>query len=303
MNDCSSSKTHPAFLPVLAAVVSVVLFSTGGLSIKHLTLTALPLAGLRALVAALFFACYLYRREGSSNFFQLNRYGWIAAVSYLLMTVTYVLSMKLTTAANAIFLQYTMPAWVLVGGALWLKESVTPGRLAAISLSMAGMGLFFLGDLQPRDWQGNIAALTSGLAFAILVLALRKGRDSRPLHAVFWGNALTAIVVLPIALALQPDCFAPMKTFGAWSVLLWLGLFQIGVAYLFYVFALKHIPAFEVALISLIEPILNPTWVFLAKGEQPSYWAYWGGALIVVSVLFRTFSRGDIQSDEQPDAR
>ncbi|MGC9329295.1 MAG: DMT family transporter, partial [Candidatus Hinthialibacter sp.] len=163
--------------PTLAALGAVLLFSTGGLCIKSLPISSLAIAGLRSLAAAAFLGIYLYRRSPRHWAPRISRTGMIGAVGYFVMTICYVVSMKLTTAANAIFLQYTMPAWVLIGGAIWLGESITLGRIASIVLSLIGMALFFQDELTAQQWDGNIMALLSGFGYAVVALALRKDRD------------------------------------------------------------------------------------------------------------------------------
>ncbi|HOL93865.1 MAG TPA: EamA family transporter [bacterium] len=284
--------------PTLAALASCLLFSTGGLAIKEIDLPALPLAGFRASIAALSLWAYLAWQAGAGSVARLGRYGWIGAGSYLVMTVCFVASTKLTTAANAIFLQYTMPAWVLVGGALWLGEAITFGRCLTIALSLVGMFFFFLGELRPEDWQGNIIALLSGVSFAAVTLAFRKDREHRPLNAVFWGNALTALLIVPMTVIGMPDALSALASARNWLGLLWLGIFQMGLAYIFFVTALKYLPAIEVAILSLIEPVLNPTWVYLFNGETPSAGAILGGALILLSVFSRIFLREELPEAE-----
>lgn len=285
------TQTSSKWLPSVAALVSVLFFSTGGFCIKGMSLSALPLSGLRSLIAVVFFALYITRRFSPGGLVHIKRYGMIAAVGYVVMTVGYVVAMKLTTAANAIFLQYTMPAWVLIGGAVWLGEKITFSRCFTILLCLIGMALFFVDELQPEQWQGNIIALLSGFGFAVVTLSLRKGRDQLPIVAVLWGNALTALLLIPYSFLFLPDTIEELRRVENWLGLLWLGVFQIGVAYLFFVYALRHLPAIEVAILSLIEPILNPTWVYLLQDERPSTWAYVGGAFILVSVLVRTVIR------------
>jgi len=271
---------------VLAAVASVLLFSTGGLSIKLLPLAALPIAGLRGLIAAIFLGLLLIKQGRGKTLCRMSRYGWMGAASYVLMTTTYVMAMKMTTAANAIFLQYTMPAWVMAGGALWLGEKITFGRVLTIGLSLLGMAFFFTGELRPGEWRGNGLALFSGLTFAGVILALRRDRERGPLDSVFWGNAANAIFVIPLAAINNPGFWQQLSSPAVWAGLLWLGVFQIGVGYILYIFALKGLLAVEVAILSLIEPVLNPTWVFLANGETPSLQAFLGGAVILAAVLF-----------------
>lgn len=279
--------------PSALAVIAVLLFSTGGLGIKLLPLNALSISGIRALIAAIFLGIYLVRQTGVRFLPKISRDGQMAALGYFVMTVTYVLSMKMTTAANAIFLQYTMPAWVLIGGALWLRESITWGRIASILLSLLGMFLFFVDELTPDQWTGNVLSLLSGVGYAVVALALRKDRSGNPVGAVFWGNALTALFIIPAGFYVSPDTGAHLADWRVLIGFLWLGVFQIGVAYICFVSALKHLPAIEVAIISLIEPVFNPFWVFLFYDETPGKWAVLGGAIILLSVLLRNLMRDD----------
>ncbi len=281
--------------PVLFALAAVVLFSTGGLCIKWIPFPALHLAGLRAVIAAAFLGAYMGYHGGFPQISKMGRYSWFASFSYFAMITSYVFAMKMTTAVNAIFLQYTMPAWVLVGGAIWLKERITMGRVTVVGLCFFGMLLFFIDELQPRQWTGNIVALFSGLTFAALTLSLRKVREQRPMDCVFMGNVLAGVFLLPLAFWTDPGQIAHFTSLSVIGTLLWLGIFQIGVAYLFFVAAIQGLPAIEVAIISLIEPILNPTWVFIFLDERPTFWAIIGGTIIMVSVLLRTFFAEEVE--------
>ncbi len=272
---------------IICALLAVLFFSTGGLCIKWVPFQALHVAGLRSFIAAIFLGVYLGYRGELPTISKISVIGWIAVFSYVAMITSYVFAMKMTTAANAIFLQYTMPAWVLAGGAIWLKERITLSRVIVILLSLGGMLLFFLDELRPEQWTGNIVALFSGFAFALLTLALRRVRDQHPLDAIFIGNSVTAIIILPLAFLIDADQFTLLGATKVLGALLWLGTFQIGVAYLFFVAALKGLPAIEVAILSLIEPILNPLLVYLVISETPGFWALIGGAIILFSVLFR----------------
>ena len=281
------------------AVISVLLFSTGGMFIKGLPLGAASVAGIRSAFAAIFFALILVRDSSPRDWLRMSGLGWFAACMYALMVTSYVFSMKLTTAANAIFLQYTMPAWVLIGGALWLKERATIIRLVTISLCLTGMTLFFMGKLETKDWLGSVIALFSGITFAALTLALRKNRRGRPLHAVLMGNAITAIVLVPPSMIFDSQASSILFSAPVFAGFIWLGVFQIGIAYLCYVTALRYLQAFEVAVIALIEPILNPFWVYLWNGETPSGWAFAGGTIILCSIALQTLSAGKVQTKAQ----
>jgi drug/metabolite transporter (DMT)-like permease len=289
---------HSKLAPVFFALAAVLLFSTGGLCIKWLPFSALHVAGLRSLIAAVFVGGYLARKHGLPTLSRVSRFGWFAALTYFAMITSYVFSMKLTTAVNAIFLQYTMPAWVLLGGALWLGERITAGRVVVVLLCLGGMILFFVEELQPAQWAGNLTALFSGFAFAALILTLRKVREHRPLDSVFLGNAIAGAVLIPLALVYSAEQFTMLASFPVLMTLLWLGVFQIGLAYLFYVAALQGLPAIEVAILSLIEPILNPLWVFWGMGETPGFWSILGGSIILISVMLRAFFAEKTEDDQ-----
>ena len=216
------------FYPTVAALGSVLLFSTGGLCIKIIPLSALTISGLRSLLAVFFFLVLLAGRGSLTSAIRLGRLGWVIAVSYAMVVTLFVAATKLTTAANAIFLQYTMPAWVLIGGALWLHERVTFGRFASIFCCLVGMALFFRGELNPSDWQGNSIALLAGFFFAVMTLCIRLERDHQPLGAVFMGNLITAATSLPLAAWYFPHDFSSLHDTRVWLGLFLLGFFSDG---------------------------------------------------------------------------
>src|ERR687889_704741 len=157
--------------PVVYVLAAALLWSTGGLFIKATSLGALELSFGRALLAALTVAV-LTRREG----FRLDFMTLVASVLYALLLVLFVVANKLTTAANAIFLQYTAPVYVLVLEPLVFKERFRAADLFVVAACVAGMSLFFVGQLRPDDVAGNLAALGSGLCFAVFMLLLRRQR-------------------------------------------------------------------------------------------------------------------------------
>lgn len=292
---------QPSILyPTLAALLSVVIFSTSGLCIKALDLEALSISVLRTFFAIIFFVSYLAWQKKLQGAFELNRTGWFVAIAYAYTMTSFCVAMKLTTAANTIFLQYTMPAWVLVGGAIWLKESITLGRAVSVLLCLVGMVLFFQGELQPNDWLGNIIALSSGFSFACLTLCLRVHREQNQLAPIMIGNMIVVATNLPLVLWLYPNEVSNImhSSVLAWSSLIWLGFVQIGVAYILFTYALRWLPAIEVSILSLLEPVLNPLWVFLFLDEVPSQWALIGGAIIILSVLIRAFTIAESKPPE-----
>lgn len=221
----------------------------------------------------------LTRREG----FGLNRYTALASVLYAALLTLFVLATKQTTAANAIFLQYTAPVYVLVLEPLLYKEKFRRRDLITVTICVAGMSLFFVGQLRPQDVTGNLLALCSGVCFAFYFLLLRhsSARDVNRASSVIYGNLLVVLVMAPTGLvALQHLNLADA------SRLAYLGVVQIGFAYLLFTLAMaRGVRSLDAGIIGYIEPVLNPVWVFLFIGERPSHWALLGGGIIVAAVV------------------
>lgn len=278
-----ASNVSPLFLVLGAAL----LWSTGGLFIKWTTLSAVELTWGRSLLAALTVA-FFTRREG----FRLNKMTVLTSVLYACLLLLFVIATKLTTAANAIFLQYTAPIYVLILEPLLYKEKFRRADLVAVTACIAGMSLFFVGKLRPQDIQGNLTALASGLCFAFYILLLRHPHSQRVNRAssVIYGNLLLVIITTFVILS-SPVSLANLEHISmrdAVSVL-YLGIVQIGLAYTLFTLGMaRGVRSLDAAIVGYIEPVLNPLWVFIFLGEQPSTWALMGGAIIIAAVTSHT---------------
>jgi drug/metabolite transporter (DMT)-like permease len=192
----------------------------------------------------------------------------------------------LTTAANAIFLQYTAPIYVLVLEPLFYKEKFRRSDLVTVVACIAGMTLFFVGKLRPQDVSGNLTALASGLCFAFYILLLRHSHSQRVNRAssVIYGNLLLVIFLAPAGLAAIPIMTVPDVV-----AVSYLGVIQIGIAYTLFTLGMaRGVRSLDAGIVGYIEPVLNPVWVFLFLGERPSKWAIVGGAIIISAVLSHT---------------
>lgn len=267
---------------------AAVLWSTGGLFIKWVSLDALGVAMWRSLLAGITIA--LITRPPLVMPWRANALTWGLALSYAATMLLFVIATKTTTAANAIFLQYTAPLYLLVLGAVFLGERATRLDLAAVAVAFAGMGLFFVGRLETNQLWGNAAALSAGLTLAVMMTLLRHrrcGPHTRP-QAMILGNALLVAGLLAVNIGRRESAvFTPGLADAAG--LLFLGVVQIGVAYTFFAFAMARVQALEASLIGMLEPVLNPVWVFLVLGETPGWWAVLGGAILVSAVATRTW--------------
>ena len=260
----------------------------------------LVVAGLRSAFALVFMlgvvAARLRGRLGVVRALLKRPLVWAAAASYALMVVMFVLSARRTTAANAIFIQYTGPVYVALLSGPLLGEKPTRRDLFAIAFCVLGMALTFGGELGGGRAAGNALAILSSFGFAGLPLLLRVDQrriDARlaadaPLVAMSLGNALAAAVAVPAMLAHPPSGPAQGRTL---LVLLLLGMFQIGLPYVLYGTAVRKLRALDSSLVATIEPVLAPIWVLIATGEKPSVMAAAGGATIVAAVVIQTLGK------------
>jgi drug/metabolite transporter (DMT)-like permease len=262
------------------------LFSTGGAAIKAAEFTGWQTAGLRSGIATV--AILLMTPAA--------RRGWtgravLVGFAYAACLTLFVLSNRLTTAANTIYLQSTAPLYLLVLSPWLLKEPIRRQDLGFMAAVGLGLALFFVSAeppvaTAPDPVRGDILALVSGFCWALTVCGLRwlgSGNASRgsAVAAVVSGNLTAFLVAIPMALPL--GAHAPVD----WAVVIYLGVFQIAVAYVVVTSALTHIPALEASLILLLEPVLNPVWAWLFQGERPGAWAVLGGAIIVGSTAVK----------------
>jgi DME family drug/metabolite transporter len=267
----------------LQLIAAALLFSTGGAAIKLASLTNWQVAGFRSGVAVL--ALLLMTPEARRGF------SWRSAVvgiAYAATLILFVTATKLTTAANTIFLQSTSPVYILLLGPWLLQERFDRRDIPVLLAVGVGLSLFFLGadapsNTAPNPFQGNIIALGSGVAWGLTILGLRwMSKEASSTSAVIVGNMFAFLACLPMALPLTDVSALDV------SMILYLGIFQIGLAYLFLTRAMKQLPAMEASLLLMIEPALNPVVAWLVHGEVPSLLAIIGGVIITGATLYKS---------------
>lgn len=264
---------------VIMLLICVVLWSSSGLFVKLSTISPMALAGGRSAITALVLLLYLRRPH-----FTWSRAQILGAVAMATTFFLFITSTRMTSAANSILLQYTAPVWVALFGTWYLGEKAKGYDWATMGVILLGMLLFFGDGLTTEGMIGNVMAIASGVTMAWMSLFVRKEPDSAA-ETVFLGNALTAVIGVPFlisaALAGTVDAFN-------WSILAYMGIFQLGIAFVLYTVAIRKLPAIESILISMIEPILNPIWVFLILGERPGPLAIVGGIIVIAAVTVRS---------------
>lgn len=262
---------------IILLICTAILWSKGGFLIKFINWHPVAIAGGRSIIAALIMWAYVKKPKFTWSNIQI-----MGAVAYALTVILFVNANKLTTAANSILLQYTGPIYVALFSYWFLKEKITAIDWITILTVILGMTLFFIEKLSPDGILGNFIAILAGIAFAGLALCLRKQKDGSPLESLILGNILTGIIGLPFII----DSGIPSQQ--SIIALLVLGIFQLGLPYILYSKAIKHVSALDAVLIPVLEPILNPLWVFLLLGESIGMWPMIGGAIIIVAITTRS---------------
>jgi drug/metabolite transporter (DMT)-like permease len=281
-----------ATLARLLVLGAALLFSTGGVVIKLASLSGWQVASLRSGIAALALLLLMpaWRRCWKPRVFAV---GAVYAATLIL----YVLANKLTTAANTIFLQGTAPLYILLLAPWLLRERTRASDLVFTTLLLGGLLLFFVGveparSTAPDPERGNWLALTSGFTWALTLMGLRwlARRDALEASqttgsAVVVGNLLACVACLPLALPL-----ADVRAMD-WLVVSYLGVFQIGLAYVLMTRGVRGTTALEASLLLLLEPVLNAILAWLALGERPGAWSLAGCIVVFFTTLGLTLQR------------
>jgi len=261
---------------LIFATTAALLWSTGGLFIKALTLSAFQISFCRSLVAAATILVVMRVRRQPFKL-ELDPLSLACSVSYAGVLILFVSATKLTTAANAIFLQYTAPIFLLFLEPWSFKLPFPRKDLWAVAACMAGMALFFAGRLEPGGALGNLLAVASGFALALFSLLLkwkRAGHSESPYGVVVLGNLLVALICLPLALPLR---LSP----GQGLALVYLGVVQLGFSWMLFTAGMRYLSATAAIITCMLEAVFNPVWVFLGIGERPSAFALLGGAVVL----------------------
>ena len=205
---------------------------------------------------------------------------WACAIAYAFTLLTYVIANKLTTAANVILLQYGAPIWAALLGWALAKEKPNWEHWLALLFVMGGLLLFFRDGLSPGALYGNLLAIFSGILLGAHSVFLRMMKEGNPIDALLLGHVITAVLSVPFIFMYPPS----LKASSLFSIL-FMGIFQMGLASLLFSNGIKRISAIQAMLTAIADPILNPVWVLLITGERPSIHALLGGAVIITAVV------------------
>lgn len=261
---------------ILEMLVCATLWSIAGIFIKLIPWNAFVIAGVRSLFAGLVVLVYMKIRRLRLI---LNRRTVVAGVCMALLFFCFVGANKLTTAANAIVLQFTAPLFIMVLSVLFLHQKFRRADVLAVVFTMAGISLFFFDQLTPGHVLGNVVAILSGLFMALMYLNLGSCPETERMSSILIGQTLTFLCGVPLLFTTHP-------AFSALPVLyvVILGVVQLGIPYVLCARAAEHCPPLACSLLGALEPLLNPIWVFLFDGEAPGVFALAGGAVVIVTV-------------------
>ncbi len=285
----SQRSAHRTGLLLLVAAAS--LWSLNGVLVKGLQSMGVggyTVAAGRSFIAALFLMPFALRRWKPVEH---NRWLIGAVFAFTSLTLTFVLATTLTTAANAIILQYTAPAWVFVFAPLILGESAHARQWGALAAAMVGVGVIFADQIS-SDGLGLCLALTSGLTFGLLSVLLRRVRGLPPVMLAFMMCAGSGLLLMPLAVVF--DGFSLTMPQLGW--LAFTGVVQFGVPYVFYAAGIARVSSQEAILVVMLEPVLNPTWVWLARGETPANGTFLGATFILAGVLYLAVCKSNPRS-------
>jgi len=261
---------------VLMMLCCAALWSIGGVFIKLIPWNPLVIAGFRSLLAGGVVFAYMRLRGQPLRW---NRRSVLSGVMLCGVMLLFVSANKLTTAANAIVLQYTAPVFVLIYSSLFFHAKFRRIDVLAVLVTIAGMSLFFFDSLSPGNLAGNLLAIGAGMCFAGMMVISGRADADTCMTGIFFGNMLTALAGIPFA-------FFTGTVFDTRSVLsiLVLGVFQLGIPYVLYGLATRGCSPLACSLLALVEPLLNPVWVLIFTGEAPGVFALVGAAVVLTAV-------------------
>ena len=263
-------------LAIIEMLICATLWSIAGIFMKLLPWNGFAVASLRSLIAGLTIAAYILIR---GKRIIINRRTIVTGVFTACVYTCFAVANKLTTAANAIVLQFTSPVFIVIFSALILKKRIRRSDALVVSFTLLGIALFFFDQLRPGYILGNFVAIAAGMFMAGMFMAVGELEGEQRFSGILIGQTLTFLVGLPFVIATRPE-FTAVTTL---SILI-LGVFQLGISYILYVESSKYCPPLACCLLGAAEPLLNPVWVLIFDGERPGVFALIGGVIVVVSI-------------------
>ncbi len=263
---------------MLLMVITAAMWSLGGIFIKLISWSPFLIAGIRSGISGSIMAMYM---AATHTRFKLNKYSVLAGVGLAFSATLFTIANKLTTAANAIVLQYTAPIFILIISALFFKQKMQKQDVLVVCITMGGMVLFFLDQLSPGNMLGNVFGILAGIFLAQMFVMVGRGGDddATRMSGIMIAHVLTLLIGLPIGIPQTTEIAAIEIVY-----VIILGVFQLGIPYVLYGIASRDCPPLACSLIGMLEPLLNPVWVAIFIGEVPGPFALVGAVIIIATV-------------------
>ncbi len=265
---------------MLLMVITAAMWSLGGIFIKLISWNPFLIAGVRSGISGSIMALYM---AATRTRFKLNRYSLLAGMGLGCSATLFTIANKLTTAANAIVLQYTAPIFILLISAVFFKEKMRKQDILVVCITMGGMVLFFLDQLSPGNLLGNILGILAGVTLGQMFVMVGRGGDddATRMSGILIAHMITLMIGVPVGLP-QTEEVAAIEIL----YVIILGVFQLGIPYVLYGIASRDCPPLACSLIGMLEPLLNPVWVAIFIGEVPGPFALAGAVIIIATVTW-----------------
>lgn len=261
---------------ILQILISAALWSIAGIFIKKLPWNGFVIASLRSLIAGT--VAFTYMKTAGIKLTVNKRSLTAGAALWLTMTL-FVLANKMTTAANAIVLQFTSPVFIMIISGVFLGKKFSRADIITVVVTLLGISLFFFDRIDGGRLAGNMVGLASGIAFACYYISLGQSPENERLSAIVLANLMTFLVGIPFVMATSPEVSGVTVT----NIFI-LGIFQLGIPYVLLAKGAEHCPPLACSLLGAVEPLLNPVWVVLFDGEAPGVFALCGGVVVIVTI-------------------
>jgi len=261
---------------ILQMLTCAALWSIAGIFIKLIPWNSFAISCLRSLFAGITVLVFLRAKKYRIVF---NKRTLKAGIIMGLVYTAFVAANKLTTAANAIVLQFTAPLFIVVFSAIIYKSKIKRNDLLAVIFTMLGIAMFFFDQLDAGKLMGNFVAILAGALMGGMYMAMGEAEGEERFSAILIGQITAFLIGLPFVIATKPE-------FTALPVLyiIILGVFQLGIPYILYGKSTQYCPPLACCLLGAVEPLLNPIWVLIFDGEKPGIYAFFGGILVIATV-------------------
>ncbi len=271
---------NPKNRAILYMVICAFLWSTGGIFLKFLPWHPMVITGVRSIISG---GVYLLFMRNQKIPFVVNKYSLLSGFFICGVFVLFISANKLTTAANAIVLQYSAPIFILILSAIIFKQKFRKGDILTVAATTSGIALFFFDDISRGYMVGNLLAILAGIFFASMFITTSRADDKSRSSGILLAHVFAMIVGLPFIFFFPPEINSVTI-----STILALGILQLGIPYVLYGMAARHCSALACSLIGTIEPLFSPVWVFLFNGEVPGIYALLGSSVVITSVVVWT---------------